>query len=96
MRAYRAAAPDVIVCDLGLPDEDGFAFLERVRASPGPGARVPAVAFTAWGQPQDRVRGEQAGFQHHLLKPVEPGTLVNTVARAAGRAADQAPASTRS
>jgi len=67
-----------------------------VRASPGPGARVPAVAFTAWGQPQDRVRGEQAGFQHHLLKPVEPGTLVNTVARAAGRAADQAPASTRS
>ena len=96
LRAYGDGTPDVIVCDLGLPGEDGFAFLKKVRASPGAGARVPAVAFTAWGQPSDRERGEQAGFQHHLIKPVEPAALVDTVARAAGRAPAQAPASTRS
>jgi CheY-like chemotaxis protein len=43
------------------------------------------VAFTAWGQPQDRARAEEAGFQAHLLKPVEPRILVETVARLVGR-----------
>jgi CheY-like chemotaxis protein len=86
----------VIVCDMGLPGEDGFALMERVRALDRPVSRVPAVAFTAWGQPQDRGRAEKAGFQAHLLKPVEPRALVETVARVAGRTAGQTPASTRS
>ena len=94
--AIRERAPDVIVCDMGLPGEDGITLMEKVRALDAPAARVPAVAFTAWGQPQDRARAETAGFQAHLLKPVEPRVLVDTIARLTGRAGSQAPASTRS
>jgi KaiC/GvpD/RAD55 family RecA-like ATPase/ActR/RegA family two-component response regulator len=96
MTAVLAHAPDVIVCDLGLPGEDGLVFLQKVRALAGPGGRVPAVAFTAWGQPQDLASAEAAGYQQHLLKPVEPLDLVAAVARAAGRGASQARPSTRS
>lgn len=96
LAAIGARAPNVIVCDMGLPGEDGCALIEKVRALERPVSRVPAVAFTAWGQPQDRGRAEKAGFQAHLLKPVEPRALVETVARVAGRADDQGPASTRS
>ena len=100
MSAIRAQVPDAIVCDMGLPGEDGASFMEKVRALDGPAARVPAVAFTAWGQAHDRERAQKAGFQEHLLKPVEPSVLVDTVARLTGRrgpgAGAQAPASTRS
>jgi circadian clock protein KaiC len=96
LAALGTRTPNVIVCDMGLPGEDGFALMERVRALDRPVSRVPAVAFTAWGQPQDRGRAEKAGFQAHLLKPVEPRALVETVARVAGRTAGQTPASTRS
>jgi circadian clock protein KaiC len=96
MTAVREKSPDVIVCDLGLPGEDGLEFLQKVRALPGAGAGVPAVAFTAWGQPQDRARAEKAGYQQHLLKPVEPADLVAAVARAAGRSGSQPLPSTRS
>jgi len=92
--AVQERAPDAIVCDMGLPNEDGLTFLTKVRGLDGPAARIPAVAFTAWGQPHDRARAEEAGFQAHLLKPVEPRILVETVARVAGRR--QEPASTRS
>lgn len=100
LAAVRAQVPDAIVCDMGLPDEDGSSLMKKIRALDGPAASVPAVAFTAWGQPQDRERTLSAGFQAHLLKPVEPWVLVDAVVRVTGRVPSgprpQPPASTRS
>jgi CheY-like chemotaxis protein len=71
--------PDIIVADIGLPEEDGMAFIRKVRVRPGKEKGVPAVALAGWGLPRDRARAQEAGFQAHLVKPVEPATLVSVV-----------------
>jgi CheY-like chemotaxis protein len=74
--------PDVIVSDIGMPDEDGYAFIRHVRAD---GGRTPAVALTAYATQQDAERAFVAGFQKHVIKPVEPAQLVSVVANLGGR-----------
>jgi PAS domain S-box-containing protein len=76
------ATPDVIVSDIGMPDEDGYAFIRKVRAD---GGRTPAVALTAYATQQDAQRAFVAGFQKHVTKPVEPSRLVSVVANLGGR-----------
>jgi PAS domain S-box-containing protein len=73
--------PDVLIVDIAMPEEDGYAVLKRVRAleTARGGVKahhVPAVALTALGRSEDRLRAFQAGFQMHLAKPVEPAELV--------------------
>ena len=80
--ALALCKPDVIVCDIGMPDEDGYAFIRRLRAD---GARMPAVALTAYASQQDAQRAFVAGFQKHVPKPVEPARLVSVVANLGGR-----------
>jgi CheY-like chemotaxis protein len=65
--------PDVLVADLGLPGEDGYALLNRLRALY---ADLPAVALTAYARATDRDRALAAGFQQHVIKPVDPHELV--------------------
>ncbi len=68
--------PEVIVTDLSMPDEDGYSLLRRVREwEQQRGRYVPAVALTAYGRIEDRVRALRAGFQTHVAKPVEPAEL---------------------
>ena len=83
--------PDLIVADIGLPHEDGIEFIRRVRARGGREATVPAVALTAWALPRDRARAKEAGFQAHLVKPVDPSTLVSVVGALAVRSSAEAP-----
>jgi CheY-like chemotaxis protein len=72
---------DVIVSDIEMPRDDGYAFIQRVRGLPAErGGGTPAVAVTAHGSLDDRVRALAAGFQTHLPKPVEPAELVAVVA----------------
>jgi CheY-like chemotaxis protein/anti-sigma regulatory factor (Ser/Thr protein kinase) len=72
--------PDVLVCDIGLPDMDGYEFIQRVRAmEPGKGATIPAVAVTAFARPEDRTRALRAGYQAHVAKPVRPVDLIAIV-----------------
>lgn len=72
---------DVLVSDIGMPGEDGYELIRRVRADEGgPNRAVPAMALTAYARTQDRVRTLQAGFQRHLAKPVEPAELLEAVA----------------
>jgi PAS domain S-box-containing protein len=81
-----AAPPDVIVSDIGMPGEDGYALIQRVRAlDPAAGGAVPAIALTGFAAVEDARRAVAAGFQHHLSKPVEPTALVELVARVAAR-----------
>ena len=73
--------PDVLVSDVGMPDIDGFEFIERVRRlPPDQGGRTPAIALTAYGRREDLQRAASAGFQLHVMKPVEPSTLISAVA----------------
>ena len=75
---------DVIVSDIGMPDQDGYSFLQRVRALPGR-AEIPAIALTAFARSEDRIRAMLAGFQLHMAKPVEPLEFIAMVAALAGR-----------
>lgn len=73
--------PDVLVCDLGLPGEDGYTLIRRIRALPGEqGGQTPALAFTAFTGPDDRDRALAAGFQRHLPKPAHPTHLLQAIA----------------
>ncbi|MFL5311428.1 MAG: response regulator [Myxococcales bacterium] len=82
--------PDALVSDIGLPSEDGYALIRRVRALPAT-ARLPALALTAYASIADHRRALESGFQRHLSKPVEPRELAAAVAtmiaEARGRAA---------
>jgi len=75
--------PDVLVSDIGMPGEDGYGLIAKVRARTDRAARIPAVALTAYASVDDRVRLLSAGFQMHVPKPVEPAELVAVVASAA-------------
>lgn len=78
--------PDALVCDIGLPDEDGYKLMERIRRLPEKeGGLTPAIALTAYASPRDRMQALAAGFQAHLSKPVQPEHLVECVADLAGR-----------
>jgi CheY-like chemotaxis protein len=78
--------PEVLICDIGLPEEDGYAFMRHVRAlPPEQGGKLPAIALTAYNRYPDRLQSLQAGYQMHLAKPVEPLELAVTVASLLGR-----------
>lgn len=66
--------PDLVLMDLGMPRMDGCEAARRLRQAPWAGA-VVLVALTGWGQDEDRRRTEDAGFDHHLIKPVDPTAL---------------------
>ncbi|HEX3770901.1 MAG TPA: ATP-binding protein, partial [Polyangiaceae bacterium] len=73
--------PDVLVSDVGMPEMDGFELLERVRGlPPDQGGTTPAIALTAYGRSDDLKRAAAVGFGIHVVKPVDPGTLVSAVA----------------
>lgn len=80
MQALHSLVPSALVCDIGLPDEDGYALLRRMKAVSPQHARIPAVALTAWTLPEDRERAQEAGYAVHLAKPVEPAQLATAVA----------------
>jgi len=86
LRALVQVRPDVVISDIGMPDEDGYALIRKLRAlPPEAGGQIPALALTAYARDEDRRQALSAGFQMHLSKPVEPDKLIATVARLAGR-----------
>ena len=78
--------PDVLISDIAMPEEDGYALIRKVRArSPERGGDVPAAALTAYAKIEDRVNILAAGFQMYLSKPADPSELIAVVASLAGR-----------
>ncbi len=68
--------PDLLVSDISMPEEDGYMLISKIRhLSPDMGGSIPAIALTAFGRMEDRVRALSAGFQMHLPKPIEPAEL---------------------
>ena len=72
---------DVLVCDVGLPDDDGYGLLRRLRRLPE-GERIPAIALTAYARPEDRAKALAAGFRAHLSKPLDPESLLREISDA--------------
>src|SRR5690606_40861904 len=78
--------PDLMICDIGLPDEDGYTLLRRIRSLEAEqrlplAERMPAIALTGYARGEDRVRALLAGFQAHLAKPAAVDELLATVGR---------------
>jgi PAS domain S-box-containing protein len=78
--------PDLLVSDISMPDEDGYMLIRKIRSLPrDKGGAIPALALTAFGRMEDRVRALNAGFQMHLPKPVEPAELALVAANLTNR-----------
>jgi CheY-like chemotaxis protein len=87
LKLFPLVRPHVFITDIGMPGEDGYEAIRRVRElSLQEGGAVPAIALTAFARAEDRERAIASGFQTHLAKPVEPTELIATVANLAGRA----------
>lgn len=76
--------PTMIISDIGMPIEDGYAFMRRVRAT---ASSAPSMALTAFASDADRARAMEAGYTMHVAKPIDPDVLVTTVAMLARRSA---------
>ena len=88
LEAALRLRPDVALVDVGLPGFDGYQLARRVRGSPGP--FIYLVALTGYGQPDDRRHAMEAGFDAHLVKPVNPDALlaaIHTAGHTAGHSA---------
>ena len=86
IRLLAEWTPDVVVSDIEMPGEDGYAFIRQVRSLDSARARnTPAVALTAYARAEDRMRALAAGFQMHVAKPVEPAELAVVIASVAER-----------
>ena len=72
--------PDVLVCDIGMPGQDGYSLMRKLRALKGmQKSELPALALTAYARSEDRIKAIRSGFQNHLAKPVEPAELLAVV-----------------
>jgi len=86
LAALDRERPDVLISDIGVPGEDGYSLICKLRArSADQGGNLPAAALTAYARSEDRIRALSAGFQTHLAKPIDPAELVATIAALAGR-----------
>ncbi|MCY7374475.1 MAG: CHASE3 domain-containing protein [Pyrinomonadaceae bacterium] len=84
--AIQEKNPDLMVSDIGMPDEDGYSLIRRIRALADPQHNsIPAVALTAFTRAQDRMRALTSGYQNHVSKPVEPDELATVIASLTGR-----------
>jgi CheY-like chemotaxis protein len=80
LAAVEAEPPDLVFLDIGMPVMNGYDVARRLRQRPGL-EHLLLVAMTGWGQQEDRRRSQEAGFDHHLVKPVEPDALHQLLAR---------------
>jgi PAS domain S-box-containing protein len=84
LQALARSQPDVLVSDIGMPGEDGYSLIRKVRNSnPKYHNGLPAIALTAYARIEDRQQALEAGFQMHLAKPIEPDDLVEAIAKLA-------------
>jgi len=84
IQLVEANRPQIVLCDIGLPGLDGYAVIRELRAQMGEAMPV-MIAITGFGQDSDRERVLSAGFDHHLVKPVDPALLLQMIAAQADR-----------
>lgn len=81
MVEFLKKQPDILISDIGMPEEDGYTLIQKIRALPDENIKkMPVIALTAFARPQDRMKALAAGFQTHVSKPVEPNELATVIA----------------
>lgn len=79
-KIFKQSQPEILVCDIGMPEMDGYTFIRRLRTfSKEQGGQIPAIALTAYAGESDQKQALAAGFQKHLAKPVDPSDLVAAI-----------------
>ena len=85
IQAAKRFGPDVVICDIGLPGLDGYQVAQQLRHQAGL-EKILLIAVTGYGQEEDRRQAQQAGFDHHLVKPVDPHFLQKLIIRSLAHA----------
>jgi PAS domain S-box-containing protein len=86
LRVFDGDLPDVLISDIGMPDEDGYELIRKLRsAPPDKGGLIPAIALTGYASRKDRERALSAGYQQHIAKPIEQGDVIAAIAALVGR-----------
>lgn len=83
---FSEELPDVLISDIGMPDEDGYEFIRKLRElPPEKGGKTPAIALTGYASRKDRERALTAGYQQHMAKPIEQSDMIAAIAALVGR-----------
>ena len=86
LRVFEDDLPDVMISDIGMPDQDGYELVRKLRALPiEKGGAVPAIALTGYASRKDRERALSSGYHQHMAKPIEQADLINSIAALIGR-----------
>jgi PAS domain S-box-containing protein len=86
LRVFEGDLPDVLVSDIGMPDEDGYELIRKLRsAPPEKGGLTPAIALTGYASRKDRERALAAGYHQHIAKPIEQSEMIGAIAALVGR-----------
>ena len=85
-RLFSERRPDVLISDIGMPEQDGYELIRKIRAlSNEEGGSIPALALTGYATRKDRERSLSAGYQQHMAKPIEQSDLIAAIAVLLGR-----------
>ena len=86
LNVFSDEPPDLMISDIGMPDEDGYQLMRKIRARPGEqGGLTPAIAVTGYASRKDQERALDAGYQQHMAKPIEQTELIAAIAVLVGR-----------
>ncbi|HLM24811.1 MAG TPA: response regulator, partial [Pyrinomonadaceae bacterium] len=81
LEVFQGELPDVMISDIGMPDQDGYELIRKLRALPiEKGGAVPAIALTGYASRKDRERALKSGYQQHMAKPIEQADLIKSIA----------------
>jgi CheY-like chemotaxis protein len=86
LEAFARDLPDVLISDIGMPDQDGYQLIRKLRTLPiEKGGSIPAIAVTGYASRKDRERALNSGYQQHIAKPVEQADIIRAIAALIGR-----------
>ncbi len=86
LAVFEGELPDVLISDIGMPDQDGYELMRRLRALPPErGGKTPAIALTGYASRKDRERALSTGYQQHMAKPIEQADMIKAIAALVGR-----------
>jgi len=86
LEAFKNEVPDVLISDIGMPDQDGYELIRKLRALPVEnGGNIPAIALTGYASRKDRERALSSGYHQHMAKPIEQADMIAAIAAVVGR-----------
>jgi CheY-like chemotaxis protein len=86
LQAFEGDLPDVMSSDIGMPDQDGYELIRKLRSLPvEKGGATPAIALTGYASRKDRERALSSGYQQHMAKPIEQVDMIRAIAALIGR-----------